>query len=96
MTKKILGIGAALVDVLANVSEEWMAAQGVQKGGMNHVDWPQMEKFLGELNNPIRVPGGSTCNTMVGISKLGGESAAAPHEPNSETLPCRACPRPVG
>ncbi|OWV08276.1 MULTISPECIES: adenosine kinase [unclassified Fibrobacter] len=75
MTKKILGIGAALVDVLANVSEEWMAAQGVQKGGMNHVDWPQMEKFLGELKNPIRVPGGSTCNTMVGISKLGGDSA---------------------
>lgn len=73
--KKILGIGAALVDVLANVSDEWMAAQGVQKGGMNRVEWPQMEKFLGSLKNPIQVPGGSTCNTMVGISKLGGDAA---------------------
>ncbi len=73
--KKVLGMGAALVDVLANVSDEWIAAQGVQKGGMNMVDWPQMEKFLSSLEKPIRVPGGSTCNTMVGIAKLGGRAA---------------------
>lgn len=73
--KKVLGMGAALVDVLANVSDEWIAAQGVQKGGMNMVDWPQMEKFLASLENPIRVPGGSTCNTMVGVAKLGGRAA---------------------
>ncbi|MBR2091450.1 MAG: adenosine kinase [Fibrobacter sp.] len=73
--KKVLGMGAALVDILANVSDEWIAAQGVQKGGMNMVDWPQMEKFLGSLENPIRVPGGSTCNTMVGVARLGGKAA---------------------
>lgn len=73
--KKVLGMGAALVDILANVDDAWIAAQGVQKGGMNMVDWPQMEKFLGSLENPIRVPGGSTCNTMVGIAKLGGRAA---------------------
>ena len=73
--KKVLGMGAALVDVLANVSDEWIASQGVQKGGMNMVDWPQMEKFLGSLDKPIRVPGGSTCNTMVGVAKLGGRAA---------------------
>ncbi|MCQ2089899.1 MAG: adenosine kinase [Fibrobacter sp.] len=73
--KKVLGMGAALVDVLANVSDEWIAAQGVQKGGMNMVDWPQMEKFLSSLEKPIRVPGGSTCNTMVGVAKLGGRAA---------------------
>ena len=73
--KKVLGMGAALVDILANVSDEWIAAQGVQKGGMNMVDWPQMEKFLGALENPIRVPGGSTCNTMVGLSRLHGKAA---------------------
>ena len=73
--KKVLGMGAALVDILANVSDEWIAAQGVQKGGMNMVDWPQMEKFLGALDNPIRVPGGSTCNTMVGLSRLHGKAA---------------------
>jgi len=73
--KKILGIGAALVDVLANVSDQWIAEQGVQKGGMNRVEWPQMEKFLSSLKDPVRVPGGSTCNTMVGISKLGGDAA---------------------
>ena len=74
--KKVLGMGAALVDILANVSDEWIQAQGVQKGGMNMVDWPQMEKFLGALDNPIRVPGGSTCNTMVGLSRLHGKAAS--------------------
>ena len=73
--KKVLGMGAALVDILANVDDAWIAAQGVQKGGMNMVDWPQMEKFLGSLKNPLRVPGGSTCNTMVGLSRLGGKAA---------------------
>ncbi|MCF0224086.1 MAG: adenosine kinase [Fibrobacter sp.] len=73
--KKVLGMGAALVDVLANVSDQWIASQGVEKGGMNMVDWPRMEKFLSALENPVRVPGGSTCNTMVGISKLGGRAA---------------------
>lgn len=73
--KKVLGMGAALVDILANVSDEWIASQGVEKGGMNMVDWPQMEKFLGSLKNPIRVPGGSTCNTMIGLSRLGGKAA---------------------
>ena len=36
--KKVLGMGAALVDILANVSDEWIQAQGVQKGRMNMVD----------------------------------------------------------
>ena len=73
--KKVLGMGAALVDILANVDDAWIESQGVQKGGMNMVDWPQMEKFLGSLKNPLRVPGGSTCNTMVGLSRLGGSAA---------------------
>ena len=73
--KKVLGMGAALVDILANVDDSWIEAQGVQKGGMNMVDWPQMEKFLLSLENPVRVPGGSTCNTMVGLSRLGGSAA---------------------
>lgn len=73
--KKVLGVGAALVDVLANVDDAWIESQGVQKGGMNSVDWPRMEKFLTGLKNPLRVPGGSTCNTMVGLSKLGGSAA---------------------
>ncbi len=73
--KKVLGMGAALVDVLANVTDEWVATQGVQKGGMNSVEWPQMEKFLVGIEKPLRVPGGSTCNTMVGLSRLGGKAS---------------------
>ena len=73
--KKVLCMGAALVDILANVDDAWIESQGVQKGGMNMVDWPQMEKFLAALKNPLRVPGGSTCNTMVGLSRLGGKAA---------------------
>ena len=73
--KKVLGMGAALVDILVNVDDSWIESQGVTKGGMNMVEWPQMKKFLSGIENPLRVPGGSTCNTMVGLAKLGGRAA---------------------
>ena len=82
--KKVLGMGAALVDILANVDDAWIESQGVQKGGMNMVDWPQMEKFLAALKNPLRVPGGSTCNTMVGLSRLGGKAVFSAVTPDAQ------------
>lgn len=73
--KKVLGMGAALVDVLAHVNDSWIDAQNVQKGGMNMVDNAQMMHMLSTIKDSLQVPGGSTCNTMVGLSKLGGRAS---------------------
>lgn len=73
--KKVLGFGAALVDLLVHVEEERIQKANVPKGSMNLVKYPQLLKLLDGVQNPQRVPGGSACNTMVGFAKLGGKSS---------------------
>lgn len=73
--KKVLGFGAALVDLLSRVNDDWILNANVPKGGMNPVDDAQLKKLLSRVKNPQVVPGGSACNTMVGVSRLGGKSA---------------------
>ena len=72
---RIVGLGSALVDILINESDEFVRRIGVQKGGMTLVDMPDLEKILNQASTkPIVVPGGSACNTAVGIGRLGGQA----------------------
>jgi len=74
--KKVLGVGAALVDLLIQVDEDWIVRKGQPKGGMHLVDWASMGRMLGDVSGDMEtVPGGSACNTLVGLSRLGGRSA---------------------
>lgn len=73
--KKVLGVGAALVDLLSKVDDTWIVAQGEPKGGMTLVDWERMEPMLQTLSALEKVPGGSACNTVRGLGTLGGETA---------------------
>ena len=73
--KKVLGLGAALVDMLIQVDDTWIAKTGKSKGGMTMVDFPEMKKYLESVLTPTLVPGGSACNTMVGFARLGGNSS---------------------
>ncbi len=70
---RIVGLGSALVDVLVHESDDFVRRIGVNKGGMTLVDMPVLEKILNQVSAaPIVVPGGSACNTAVGIGQLGG------------------------
>lgn len=73
--KKILGMGAALVDVLSFVDDAWVKASGSEKGGMTLIDEKQSQEWLAQVKNPVLVPGGSACNTIVGLSRLGARTA---------------------
>lgn len=73
--KTIVGVGSALVDLLAREPDDFIEALGVAKGGMNLVD----RDFLGDLlarasSRPSVVPGGSACNTAMGVAMLGGKA----------------------
>lgn len=73
---KITGIGSALVDVLINESDRFLADLGKIKGGMTLVDDTDIQKILARTaEKPNIVPGGAACNTILGISMLGGETA---------------------
>ncbi|MDR2999746.1 MAG: adenosine kinase [Fibromonadaceae bacterium] len=70
--KKAIGVGAALVDLMASVSEEWVVRQKQAKGGMSLVNWGEMGRLLGNVGKLEIIPGGSASNTMIGLSRLGG------------------------
>jgi sugar/nucleoside kinase (ribokinase family) len=72
--KQAIGIGAALVDLVVKVSEEWIVRQKKPKGGMNFMNWGEMGRILGNVENISIIPGGSASNTMVGLAKLGGKA----------------------
>ncbi len=69
--KIIAGVGSALVDVLIHESDEFVLNSGVQKGGMTYVEAEYIDKILEiSANEPRIVPGGSACNTIMGIARL--------------------------
>jgi sugar/nucleoside kinase (ribokinase family) len=72
--KLIAGIGSALVDILLQESEEFLASSGIKKGGMIHADSIALiDSVLAKSKaRQSVVPGGSACNTIVGVGQLGG------------------------
>jgi len=71
----IVGIGSALVDILAHEDDEFLAKTRAVKGGMKYVDREFIELAVSQTSKkPIIMPGGSACNTVIGIGKLGGSA----------------------
>jgi len=70
--RQAVGVGAALVDLVTSVSEEWIVRQKKPKGGMNPVAWGEMGRILGNVERLTTIPGGSASNTMMGLARLGG------------------------
>jgi sugar/nucleoside kinase (ribokinase family) len=71
----IVGVGSALVDILAHESDDFVLDCGAIKGGMKLVENAVIDQILEKVSAPPRiVPGGSACNTAVGIGRLGGKS----------------------
>jgi sugar/nucleoside kinase (ribokinase family) len=71
--RMIVSVGSALVDILAHESDDFVLDCGAIKGGMKLVEKATIEKILEKVSSPPRiVPGGSACNTAVGIGRLGG------------------------
>jgi len=70
----VLGIGNAIMDIIAPVPDEFLSAQNIERGSMTLVDEPRALSLNGALEtvSELReVAGGSAANTMVGVSGLG-------------------------
>ena len=69
----IVGIGSALIDILIHENDEFLEKAGALKGGMTYVESEFIYQVLAQTDiQPHIVPGGSACNTIIGIGKLGG------------------------
>jgi len=77
MTFDVFGIGNALVDIQAQVSDETLESTGFDKGIMTLVDDSQQRQVLQSLDGlPLnRCAGGSAANTIMGIANFGGKAA---------------------
>ena len=74
---KVLGMGNALVDVLAIIEDDKMLELlELPKGSMQLIDDKKFEILSGEINKLKKniVSGGSASNTIVGLSRLGIET----------------------
>src|ERR1700682_4864030 len=71
----VVGIGNAIVDVLAHAEEPFLAAQGFAKGSMTLIDAARAESLYAEMGPAIESSGGSAGNTMAGIALVGGAGA---------------------
>ena len=71
----VLGIGNAIVDVLADVGEEILTANGFEKGSMILIDECSSQKLSKEVEIKKICSGGSAANTMVGMASLGSSVA---------------------
>ncbi|WP_417392942.1 adenosine kinase [Gimesia sp.] len=79
MQYDVYGVGNALVDIQARVSDATLQKLGFAKGIMTLVDEDIQQKVLGELDGaPIsQCAGGSAANTILGIADFGGKAAYA-------------------
>ena len=77
MKYDVYGVGNALVDVQAQVSDEVVVQTNFEKGIMTLVDDAQQKTVLQSLHGlPLnRCAGGSAANTIVGVADFGGKAA---------------------
>jgi len=75
MNKKILGIGNAIVDVLAKVDDDFLLKRNFIKGSMKLINKSEFEDLKKNIKIEKIVAGGSVANTMAGIAHLKGNSS---------------------
>jgi len=71
----VVGIGNAIVDVIAHADEEFLGREGLVKGTMTLVDAPRAEALYQIMGPAVEISGGSVGNTMAGLASLGGTGA---------------------
>ena len=72
MSKKILGIGNAIVDVFVKVDDDFLSKNNLIKGSMKLIEKQEFESLKRTIKIEKIEAGGSVANTMVGIAYLGG------------------------
>jgi fructokinase len=75
MSKKILGIGNAIVDVFAKVNDDFLFKNKLTKGSMKLIKKLEFENLKNKIKIEKIEAGGSVANTMAGIAHLKGSAS---------------------
>ena len=71
----VLGIGNAIVDVIARAEDDFLVAHGMHKGGMALIDEQRAAAIYAAMGPAVESSGGSAANTIVGVASFGGRAA---------------------
>ena len=73
----VVGIGNALVDVIATAEESLVERLGLPKSAMTLVDLERATSIYEAMGPALEISGGSAANTIAGIASLGGGAGFA-------------------
>lgn len=71
----VVGIGNALVDVIAHADDTFIADESLVKGSMTLIDTDRALHLYRALGSAVEMSGGSAANTVCGVSSFGGRAA---------------------
>jgi adenosine kinase len=71
----VLGIGNAIVDVIARADDDFLVAQGMHKGTMALIDEARAQAIYDAMGAAAESSGGSAANTIVGVAGFGAQAA---------------------
>src|SRR6516165_5369439 len=71
----VLGIGNAIVDVIARTQDDFLISHKMRKGTMALIDEASAARIYDAMGPAVEVSGGSAANTTVGVAGLGARAA---------------------
>ena len=74
-TYDVLGIGNAIVDVLAKADDDFLVKHGMTKGAMALIDEERATAVYKAMGPATEISGGSAANTIAGLASFGARSA---------------------
>ncbi|MEM7619730.1 MAG: adenosine kinase [Pseudomonadota bacterium] len=71
----VLGIGNAIVDIIAECDDAMLDELGLAKGHMQLIDADQADQLYGKMGPGVEASGGSVANTCAGLASFGAKTA---------------------
>jgi sugar/nucleoside kinase (ribokinase family) len=71
----VVGVGNAIVDVIARADDAQLGTLGLDKGVMTLIDADRARALYDALGPALEMSGGSAANTLAGLASLGGRGA---------------------
>ena len=71
----VVGIGNALVDVIAHADDTFITDQALVKGSMTLIETDRAVSLYRALGSAVEMSGGSAANTLCGVASFGGRAA---------------------
>ncbi|MCI5048896.1 MAG: adenosine kinase [Rickettsiales bacterium] len=74
-TYDVVGIGNAILDIIAMTDDAFIEAQGLKKSTMMLIDEARAKDLYDQMGQTTEVSGGSAANTLAGMASLGSKVA---------------------